>query len=199
MSNEKICKYCKKTIDKSAKVCPHCHCKQKFPKWVIILIVIVVIFVLGGIFGSDEPTSSDKKGSSQQERKKNFTQSEIVTYKDIDYTIVKVEKTQGTNMFLKPHDGYEYVKVTLRIENNSTRKISYNALNWQMINSDGVEDAWGTITAEDDVTLSSGDLDAGGKVEGVLIWEQKINDDNLRLRYYDSIISSDYTFQFKLD
>ena len=69
-----------------------------------------------------------------------------------------------------------------------------------MVNSDGVEDAWGTYTADDDILLSSGDLDAGGKVEGVLIWEQKINDDNLRLRYYDNFLMDDeYTLQFKLD
>lgn len=199
MSNEKICKYCKKPIDKNAKVCPFCHCKQKLPIWVIILIFVVGLGILGSIFGSSDPVGSDKKEESQQERRKDFSQHEMVTYKDVNYTIVKVEKTQGTNMFLNPREGYEYVKVTLRIENNSTSKISYNALDWKMVNADGVEDGWGTITAEDDVNLSSGDLDAGGRVEGVLVWEQKINDDNLRLRYYETFISSDYVFQIKLD
>ena len=68
-----------------------------------------------------------------------------------------------------------------------------------MVNADGQEDAWGTYTADDDVTLSSGELDAGGKVEGVLVWEQKKGDNNLRLRYYDNVFDDSYTIQFKLD
>ena len=68
-----------------------------------------------------------------------------------------------------------------------------------MVNSDGVEDAWGSITADGDITLSSGDLDAGGKVEGVLTWEQKIGDNNLKLRYYETILDSEYKLQFTLD
>ena len=69
-----------------------------------------------------------------------------------------------------------------------------------MVNSDGVEDAWGSITADDDNLLNSGELDAGGHIEGVLVWEQEIGDDNLRLRYYEnSLIDDEYTIQFQLD
>ena len=35
-------------------------------------------------------------------------------------------------------------------------------------------------------------------VLGVLVWKQKIGDDNLRLRYYESILEEEYTFQWKL-
>ena len=99
------------------------------------------------------------------------------------------------------NDAYGSPETTIiRIENNSDEKISYNALDWQMVNSDGVEDAWGSITADDDNLLNSGELDAGGHIEGVLVWEQKIGDDNLRLRYYEnSLINDEYTIQFQLD
>lgn len=131
---------------------------------------------------------------------KEYTQSEVATYKDVEYSVVKVEKTQGTNEYIKPKDGYEYVKVTLKINNKSDKKISYNALDWQMVNANGIEDAWGSYTGDGDIKLNSGDLDAGGTVEGVLIWEEPVNDDNLRLRYYDNVLLDDeYTFQFKLD
>ena len=193
MKETKICNHCKTEIPKNAKVCPNCTKKQSgIGKWIVIGIIILII--IGCVAnGNDE-----KK--TEEERQKDFAQNEIATYKDVSYSVTKVEKTQGTSQYIKPKDGYEYVKVTLKIENKSKEKISYNALDWQMVNSDGVEDAWGTITVDNDVTLSSGDLDAGGKVEGVLVWEQKIGDNNLRLRYYDNLLfDKNYTLQFKLD
>ena len=185
----KKCPDCQKEVSKSAKACPNCGKKLKKPIFLYVILGILIIAIIGGM------TSSKK----EQERKKEFSQNEVATYKDVDYSIVKVEKTQGNNEYIKPKSGYEYVKVTLKIENKSNEKISYNALDWKMVNSDGVEDAWGSITADGDITLSSGDLDAGGKVEGVLTWEQKIGDNNLKLRYYETILDSEYKLQFTLD
>ncbi len=205
----KNCIKCGELLSKNATFCPKCKTIQpkKNEPWKIVLIVlgvIVLIGVIGNIMSDENSLSSDndtneKQQNNKNENKKDYNQDEIVTYKDVKYSITKVEKTQGTNKYSKPKDGYEYVKVTVKIENNSDDKISYNALDWKMVNADGVEDAWGTYTLDDDVTLSSGNLDAGGKVEGVLVWEQKKSDNNLRLRYYHSIISDDYTFQFALN
>lgn len=164
---------------------------KKYTKWIII--GVIVLAVVGVALNQKEKEEKEAK------RKKDYQQNEVATYEDVDYTIVKVEKTQGTNEYIKPKEGMEYVKVTLRIENKSDKKISYNQIDWKMVNSDGVEDTFGAITAEKDVSLSSGNLDAGGKVEGVLIWEEKIGDNNLRLRYYGSIVDENYTLQFKLD
>lgn len=185
----KKCPDCGKDVSKSAKTCPSCGKKLKKPIGLFIVLGIVVLAIIGGMSASKD----------EEKRQKEFKQNEVATYKDVDYSIVNVEKTQGSSEYIKPKDGYEYVKVTIRIENKSDSKISYNALDWQMVNADGVEDAWGTFTADDDNTLSSGELDAGGKVEGVLVWEEKIGDDNLRLRYYDSLVDDKYTIQFTLD
>lgn len=189
----KKCKYCQTEIDKKAKVCPNCRKKQSgIGKWIVLGVILLLI--VSCMAGQNE---ADKK---EKNRKKDFTQSETATYEDVSYSITNVEKTQGNNEYFTPKDGYEYVKVTIKIENKSNEKISYNALDWQMVNADGVEDAWGTFTADDDDTLNSGELDAGGKVEGVLVWEQKIGDNNLRLRYYNnSLFDESYTLQFKID
>lgn len=188
----KKCKYCKSEIDSEAKICPNCNKKQgpRIVKWgILILILIIIVAVATG-----------GKNSDKENRKKEFTQSEVASYEDIEYSITKVERTQGTSEYIKPKEGYEYVKVTLKISNRSDKKISYNALDWQMVNSNGIEDAWGSYTVDDDITLNSGELDAGGTVEGVLVWEEPINDSNLRLRYYDNVLlDNEYTLQFKLD
>ena len=160
----KKCPDCQKEVSKSAKVCPNCGKKLKKPIFLYVILGIVVVAIIGGVI-------STKK---EQERKKDFSQNEVATYKDVDYSIVKVERTKGSNEYFQAKDGYEYVKVTLRIENKSKEKISYNALDWKMVNGDGAEASIYSITAEDDIELNSGELDAGGKIEGVIIWEQKI-------------------------
>lgn len=186
----KRCKYCQEEIKEKAKICPTCGKKQSKKKWLIILGFIIMIAIIVSVNEKD----------SEEQMKREYNRDEVVTYKDIEYSIVKVEKTQGNNEYWKPKDGYEYVKATIKINNKSDKKISYNALDWQMVNSSGVEDAWGSITAEDDIMLSSGELDAGGVIEGTLVWEQKIGDDNLRLRYYHNLLfDNSYTFEFKID
>lgn len=183
----KKCKYCKTEIDKKAKVCPNCKKKQTHIfGWIVLGILAIII--IGSIAGGKEDFQKD------------YNQNDIVTYNDVQYSITKVEKTKGSNEYFQAKDGYEYVKVTIKIANNSDKKISYNALDFQMVNGDGVEASVYSITAEDDVDLSSGELDAGGKVEGVIIWEQKQNDNNLKVRYYENILFDDeYTFQWTLD
>ncbi len=185
----KTCPDCKKEVSKSAKICPNCGKKLKKPILLFVILAVIVIAIIGGVSGSKK----------EEERKKDFSQNEVATYKNVEYSIVKVEKTQGNNEYLKPKDGYEYVKVTVKIKNNSDEKISYNALDWSMVNSNGAEDKWGTITFDDDDTLSSGELNAGGTIEGVLVWEQKIGDKNLKLRYYETIVDENYKLQFSLD
>lgn len=185
----KKCKYCKTEIDKKAKICPNCKKKQGgIVKWIVIGLLVVVIF--GSLLG----------GGEEETFVKDYKQDDVVTYEDVEYSIINVEKTQGTNEFCKPKNGKEYVKVTVKIKNNSDEKISYNGLDWQMVNANGVEDAWGTYTCDDDETFSSGELEPNGVYEGVLVWEQKIGDDNLRLRYYSNVLfDEEYTFQWKLN
>ena len=186
----KKCKYCQTEIENKAKICPNCRKKQgpHIVRWVVLgLFILMIVACVAG-------------GGEEEKFEKEYTQGQTVTYKDVEYSIIKVEKTQGTNEYCKPSSGKEYVKVTVRIKNNSNKKISYNGLDWQMVNANGVEDAWGTYTCDDDNDFSSGDLDAGGTYEGVLIWEQNIGDDNLRLRYYHNIVWDDeYTFQWTLN
>ena len=186
----KKCKYCQTEIDKKAKICPNCHKKQSHVvRWIIlgILAIIVIAAIASG-------------GGDKDNFKKEYKQNDIVTYKDVKYSITNVEKTKGSNKYFQAKDGYEYVKVKIKIENNSDKKISYNALNFQMVNGDGVEASVYSITAEEDIQLNSGELDAGGKIEGVIIWEQKQGDTGLKVRYYENVLLDDnYTFQWILD
>lgn len=203
----KLCKHCKTEIPKDAKVCPNCRKKQGIKIWQIILIAIIAIVVIGAIAGggSDEPaskgqdTQTEKKTKEKQEDKKEFAQNETVTFKNVDFTVTNVEKTRG-NEYDTAKEGYEYVIVSVRIENKSEGKISYNPYDWKMENSNGQEqDITFTIT-DNDTALSDGDLNAGGIVEGTLAFEQPQGDTGLKLNYYDNaVFDEDASFKIKLD
>ena len=207
----KLCKYCKSEIPADAKVCPNCRKKQGIKVWQIILIVVVVIGIIGAVAGkgNEQPTSKDNgsekesvtadKKAEKKEEKTEFSQNETVTFKDVDFTVTNVEKTTGSE-YDTAKEGYEYVIVTVKIENKSDKKISYNPYDWKMENSNGQEvDTTFTITNKD-TELHNGDLNAGGMVEGSLAFEQPQRDTGLKLNYYDNaLFDEDASFKIKID
>lgn len=128
--------------------------------------------------------------SCGEEEKTDYTQGETVTYKGVEYTVTSVERSEGTE-FDAPADGNEYIIVGLKIENKSEEKISYNGLDWQMINSKGQEDSEAFSIVNSDTALNSGELSAGGVKEGTVVFEQRAGDTGLVLTFYENILLDD--------
>lgn len=183
----KTCKECGKEVSKSAKTCPNCGKKLKKPIVLYVILGIIVLLIVGSMIS----------GKKEEERKKEYSQTETATYKDVDYSITNVERSQGEEYF-EPKDGYEYLIVTLKIENKSSKKISYNELDWKMADGTGDENSttfWGD---DSNTELGSGDLNADGTKTGTIAFEVPKGDTNLTLKYYDNIFNSERTFEFKI-
>lgn len=206
----KNCKHCQALIPAKAKVCPNCKKSQGMSTGIKILIGIVIFIVLIGMFGgSDEPTSTDSKkednktneeNKENEDKKKTFNQNETVKFKGIKFSITNVEKHKGTK-YNKPKDGFEYVEVTIKIENTSEEKYDYSPLDWKMQNSQGQElDTNFSALKDYDEQLDYADLRPGGTVTGKLGFEQPKGDAGLYLNYYDNIVwDEDYSFQIKIN
>ena len=161
-----------------------------------ILSILVCAFVLLGITGcvSDSDSSSGVTDTNGN-KKTSFSINETVVFEDVHYTVTNVEYSNGSE-YDTPADGKNYVIVTLKIENKSDEKISYNTYDWKMINSQGQEDDETFTTISNDTGLSSGDLAAGGTKTGTLVYEESKDESSLKLLYYsNSLFDENSTFE----
>ena len=144
-------------------------------------------------------SSSSDDSKQKEETKTEYKQDEKVTFDGVEYTITNVKKTAGEG-YDQAKDGKEYVIVSLKIENKSDEKISYNPYNWKMENSNGQEESQTFTSIDSDTALSSGDLNKGGQVEGTIAFEEPKGDEGLKLNYYDNaLLDDEVTFQFLLN
>lgn len=161
-----------------------------------ILSILVFAFVLLGITGCmSDSTSSNEVTDSNGNKKASFNLNEPAIFEDVHYTVTNVEYSKGSK-YDTPAEGKNYVIVTLKIENKSDKKISYNTYDWKMINSQGQEDDETFTTINNDTSLNSGDLAAGGTKTGTLVYEESKDETSLKLLYYaNSLFDENSTFE----
>lgn len=183
----KICKDCGQEVSNSAKVCPNCGRRMKKPIVRYVLLGIVILAIIGGVMACKDEDS----------RKKEFKQDEVATYKDVDYSITKVERSDGVEFF-EPEEGKEYIIINLKIENKSDEKIPYNALDWRLKDGSGDEKDYTIMGEPTNNELDSGDLNPKGTKTGTIVFEIPKGDKDLTLRYYDTILDDERAFEFKI-
>lgn len=160
-----------------------------------LLTIALSVFVLFGLTGCFSDTESSKVKDTQGNDKTSFSINETAIYDNVHYTVTNVEYSNGSE-WDTPADGKNFVVVTIKIENKSDSKISYNTYDWKMINSQGQEDDEAFTTINNDTGLSSGDLAAGGTKTGTLVYEELKDETSLKLLYYaNSLFDENSTFE----
>lgn len=161
--------------------------------WVIVVIVLIAIGASGAnkdkatVVDTTDSTSSDS--SSSTEEKTTFNVGEVIAFDGKEVTVKSVERNWNSgNQFITPSDGKEFVKVNVAIENKSDSEASFNTFDWKIEDSNGAIES-SAITASADDSLGSGDLAAGGKKEGSVIFEVP-QDSSLKIHYQPSFWSS---------
>ena len=182
----KKCKYCQSEIDSQAKICPNCGKKQgKVKKVAIIIIIIIILLSLFSGGESDEPKSNgnvDNKVETDNINEKVFSLGEEVEYKNMKLIVNSVNFV-ANYQYNTPDEGNEFVEVNVTIENNSNSEKNYNVYDFSMVTSQGNKIDADSETYGIDGGLSSGDLIAGGKVTGTIVYEVPQNDSSLILYY----------------
>lgn len=174
--------------------------EKPFYKKAWFWIVIVVIIAVGGQSKQAEKVGENKKpesnGSSQiqnsekKEEKTEFNVGDIIAFDGKELTVEKVERNWNSgNSYLKPKDGKEYVKVSVKIENKSETEMNYNVFEFKAENSNGAAENADMQTYSLPDSLGSGDLVKGGKKSGSMIFEVPAGS-SLKLHYQPSFWSN---------
>lgn len=175
-----------KALDKSKRVK-----NKKDIKLKKILIPTTIVIILGlAVYGSIEiyqnVTNHDNAVTIGEDatNEKLFAMGDIITYKGVNYQVLKVETSEG-NSYKAPKEGNEFLIITIQIENNTSDKVSYSYENWTMSNSTDDEEKRIFTSINVDTALYSGELVIGGIKRGSMVFEQPKNDKKLKLNFYE--------------
>ena len=176
--------------------------EKPFYKKAWFWIVIVVIIAIGSQYKQPEKVGENKNsgsnGSSQtqnsekkKEEKTEFNVGDIIAFDGKELTVEKVERNWNSgNSYLKPKDGKEYVKVSVKIENKSETEMNYNVFEFKAEDSNGAAESANGQTYSLPDSLGSGDLVKGGKKSGSMIFEVPAGS-SLKLHYQPSFWSNE--------
>lgn len=168
--------------------------KPFYKKWWFWAIVVIVVICVGAAAASSDkdPKKVDGDTSSEQENKEEksttFKVGDVIAVEDQEMTVVSVERNWSSE-YSKPKDGKEYIIVTVKLENKSDDKISYTSGDWDLEDGDGVISN-PTFVLGNDNDISYGELAAGGKKTGTIVYEVSAGDTNLKIHYKPSLFSS---------
>lgn len=178
--------------------------KPIFKKWWFWVIIVIVLVGIAGAAGgnNNEPTKVDSNTSSSEqksEEKTDFAVGDVIAYDGKEITVVSVQRNYDSgNEYYKPESGKEFIKISIKIENKSDSKMSYNIYDWEIQDSDGdIQSVNGGLQFTVDGALNSGDLAPGGKKSADLYFQVPSDDSNLVL-HYKSSLWSDKTVNIKL-
>lgn len=108
---------------------------------------------------SVEPLNKDK-----------FETEEVVVYNDVQYRIVNILRSDGSD-FYKPENGYQYLGVVLNTVNLSLSNISVNSNNWKIIDANGVQYDSTYFSPFEEIDYPSTNLLSQGEVSGIIVFE----------------------------
>lgn len=180
--------------------------KSIFKRWWFWLIILpsAASAILGKMEDNEKEStksnSSEKNNSAQETKPKDFRIGDKVSIGDMEIVLTNVNRNYDTgNMFFKPKNGKELVKVTVEMTNKSKYDISFNSYNFRMENDDGASrtEKYSLYSVLDD-SLDSGQLSPNGRVKGSILFEVPKGSKNLSLIYEKSSIWSSKTVKIKI-
>lgn len=210
MEKVKKCKYCCQEIDSKAKVCQHCGKKQSKKKlWVIAGIVAVII--IGGAIGSSNGNDGKKigevgssAGNSKSDKETVYAGiGQFVEGEDWKISLLNAKTytsiPDSSGFFSdEPDSGKKFLVLFFEAENVSDKDDYFNSFNIEAY-ADGYSiNTEIILNAPDGYKLLSGDVAAGKKLKGYLVWQVDADWQEFEMAYKSDIWSNDKAAAFKI-
>ncbi len=154
---------------------------------VIIFIVLFALGTLGGIVNtvlmskavkdtlpttSQITSSEDNSRADSQSKDVEVKVGQPATVDGVKMTVISVEKTTQIDTYSKSESGKTFVIANVSLENVSNSTKSFNSYDFRIQTAGG--QVLDTTFESVDPRLSSGDLVAGGKTQGKVVFEAPI-------------------------
>jgi hypothetical protein len=152
------------------------------------IIVIVVLFVLVGVAGGGDTANNSSGGSSsgdskeyrfaeradKQDKDVEVVAGEPATVGGVKLTVSKVEYKPTISEYETPTAGKTYVVADVVLENTSDETRPYNTFDFRIQTAGGqvLDGAFASVPTP----LNSGDMVAGGKAQGQVVFEVPVED-----------------------
>lgn len=165
------------------------HDKRKIKRIVTLITILIVIISTGILYNKIYTIINNTYNTinpNDNNQNRVFNINEKITYKNVNYTVTKVETSQGTK-HKHPKEGNEYIIVTIEYENKSNEKVRYSYKDWKMSNSLGEEKPRIFAPVNASNALYTGNLVIGGTKTGSMVFEQPLGDEELQLHFYEYI------------
>ncbi|UAC48602.1 DUF4352 domain-containing protein [Bacillus aquiflavi] len=184
--------------------------KPIFKRWYFWVALIIVLGAVGAGMGEDKESAKggaekvatttagevksggaeEKSKVAEEEAPKDYKIGDTAEIKNHNVSAVNVERKTSGN-YDKAKDGHEFIVVNVKIENGGEKNISYNPMSFKIKTSSGnIVDQAITIV-DSNTALSSGELAAGGTVEGTVSFEVPAGDQDLELIYSPNPFTDD--------
>jgi hypothetical protein len=171
----------------------------------VILVIIVIAVISSAAGGSKSNNSGSNSGGSnnssssaktykfderadKQAKDVEVLPGEAATVGGVKMTLTGVEYKASLSDFEKADDGKTYVIADVTLENTSNKTQPYNVFDFR-IQTAGGQVLDGGITSTK--TLSSGDLVAGGKASGKIVFEVPVEDGHQYVIWKPNAYNSD--------
>ncbi|MBQ2671322.1 MAG: DUF4352 domain-containing protein [Clostridia bacterium] len=143
-------------------------------------------------------TASDNSAiDSKADKETEFKVGDIISFDGKEISITNIQRNYNVGEYKKAKSEKEFIKITIKIKNQSDSDISVDNYNFYVQDSNGVLNDY-SIWSHDDDGLESKTLVPGGEISGSLLFEIPKGDKNLKLIYKPSFFFSDKKIVVKL-
>ncbi len=134
---------------------------------------------------------SDVSSQSQtsQDEKKEYKVGDIIAFDNKEITVTNVDKNYKPK-YSTAKSGEQFIKVSVRVENKSSSKISVNPYDFKVQDSQGSIENVASPTYSLDDMYQSAELASGGTRTGSVVFEVPKNDSGLKFIYEPSFWSN---------